>query len=294
MRILLAGASGLIGSELTRLAAGEHDLRRLVRRPPNDDHEIRWDPSTGTVPQSAIDEADAVISLSGANLARLPWTRGYRNEILQSRVSSTSAIARAISMSSSPPSVWVSASAVGFYGNRPGETLTEDADRGTGFLSDIVDAWERATSAAAGSSRVVHARTGLVLARGGALRPLLLTTRLGLGATVGDGRQHWPWISLADEARALLHLATASRLAGAVNLTAPAPATSKEITTALAQALHRPHLLRLPAFALRAGMGRAADALLLADQRVEPTRLLTDGFRFSTPTVPSAMDAVVR
>jgi uncharacterized protein (TIGR01777 family) len=294
MRILLAGASGLIGSEVARLAAGEHDLRRLVRRPPVADDEIQWDPSTGAVPQTAVDDADAVISLSGASLARLPWTRRYRDRILHSRVSTTSALARAIATSSSPPPVWVSASAVGIYGDRPGETLTEDAGAGTGFLTEVVDAWERATSAAAGSTRIVHARTGLVLARGGALTPLLLATRLGLGATIGNGRQHWPWISLVDEARALLHLVTDSRLAGAVNLAGPTPATSKEITTELARALHRPHLLRVPAFALRAGTGMAADALLLPDQRVEPARLLADGFEFSTPTVRSAIETALR
>lgn len=293
MRILLAGATGLIGSEVARRAAETHDVSMLVRRDPTDAREVRWDPARGDLPQTAIDEADAVISLSGASLSRLPWTRGYREEIVQSRVSATSAIARAISASTTPPAVWVSASAVGIYGDRPGETLMEDSARGTGYLSDVVSAWETATNPASGSTRIVHARTGLVLAGGGALKPLLLTTRLGLGATVGTGRQAWPWISLEDEARALLHLATSSRLSGAVNLVGPAPATSKDVTTALARALHRPHLFRLPAFALRAGMGLAADELLLADQRVEPVRLRADGFVWRRPTLEDAVAAAL-
>ncbi|WP_460784958.1 TIGR01777 family oxidoreductase [Microbacterium tumbae] len=293
MRILLAGASGLIGSEVARHAAGDHEVRALVRRAPSRDHEARWDPADGEIPQRAVDEADAVISLSGASLSRLPWTRGYREEILRSRVTATTTIARAIAASRTPPSVWVSASAVGIYGDRQGETLSESAPRGSGYLSDVVAAWEASTAAAAGSTRIVHARTGLVLAGSGALKPLLLTARLGLGATVGNGRQHWPWISLEDEARAILHLATASRLSGPVNLTGPATAISKDVTTALARAVHRPHLFRLPAFALRAAMGRAADELLLADQRVEPARLRADGFAWRTPTVEDAVAAAL-
>ncbi|MGW8481905.1 TIGR01777 family oxidoreductase [Microbacterium sp. NPDC055903] len=293
MKILLAGASGLIGTEVARRAAEEHEVQTLVRRAPAGAHELRWDPETGEIPQRAIDEADAVISLSGASLSRLPWTKSYRAEILRSRVAGTAAIATAIAASPTPPSAWVSASAVGIYGGRPGETLSEEADAGTGFLADVVSAWEAATLGAEKRTRVVHARTGLVLAGGGALKPLLLTTRLGLGATVGDGRQHWPWISLADEARALLHLATGSQLAGAVNLTGPAPATSKAVTTALARALHRPHLFRLPAFALRAGMGLAADELLLADQRVEPARLRADGFAWQVTSVEDAVAAAL-
>ncbi len=290
MRILLAGATGLIGSEVARIAAEEHEVTMLVRRAPTRPREVQWDPANGDLPQAAIDAADAVISLSGASLSRLPWTRGYRQEILASRVSATSTIARAITASTTPPAAWVSASAVGIYGDRPGETLNDDAIRGTGYLADVVSAWEQAAVA---DTRVVHARTGLVLAGAGALKPLMLTTRLGLGATVGDGRQHWPWISLLDEARAMLHLATASELAGPVNLVGPETASSKDVTTALARALRRPHVFRLPAFALRAGMGPAADELLLADQRVEPERLRADGFAWRFTTVADAVDAAL-
>lgn len=294
MRILLAGASGMIGSEVSRRATPEHEVRTLVRRPDLGRTEYRWDPTVGLLPPEAVEWADAVISLSGASLSRLPWTRAYRAEILRSRTDATSTIARAIAASAQPPSVWVSASAVGFYGDRPGEELSEDSARGTGYLADVVGAWEQATASAAGSTRIVHARTGLVLAREGALKPLILTTRLGLGAAVGNGRQSWPWIGLADEARAMLHLVAHSTISGPVNLVGPTPATSNEITVALARQLRRPHLFRLPRFALKAAMGVAAQELLLADQNVRPHALLQDGFTFIDQTVPDAVAAALR
>ena len=293
MRILLIGASGLIGSATASLARRAHEVRTLVRRDPVDATEHRWDPASGSAPAEPIAWADAVISLSGASLSHLPWTARYRDEILRSRVQATSTLARAIAESDAPPDAWVSASAVGIYGDRPGSELDEDAGRGSGFLADVVSAWEEATRPAETRTRVVHARTGLVLAAGGALAPLMLTTRLGLGATVGDGTQHWPWIALEDEARALLHLATESTLDGAVNLVAPASSTSSEVTRALARAMHRPHLVRLPTFALRAGMGTAAEELLLADQRAVPERLLQDGFVFRCTTVDAAIAAAL-
>ena len=292
MKILLAGASGLIGSEVARRAAGIHEVHRLVRRAPADATEHRWDPAERSIPAEVIEWADAVISLSGASLARLPWTQRYREEILQSRVQATATIAEAISHADAAPASWVSASAVGIYGDRPGEILAEGSPRGSGFLADVVDEWESATRPARTRSRVVNARTGLVLAREGALQPLILATRIGFGATVGTGRQHWPWIALADEARALLHLATASSLDGPVNLAGPQRARSKDITAALAGSLHRPHLLRLPEFVLKTAMGLAAEELLLADQAVDAHTLLEDGFVFEAPTVIEALAAL--
>lgn len=291
MRILLVGASGLIGTAVTHRADGAHDVRRLVRRVPHSDSEYRWDPASGVLPPEALEWADAVISLSGASLSRLPWTSRYRAEIRRSRVQTTEAIARGIAAAASPPAAWVSASAVGFYGDRPAETLTEESAGGTGFLADVVGEWEAATDAAHPHTRVVNARTGLVLA--GALRPLLITTRLGLGAQVGDGRQHWPWIGLDDEARALLHLATDSATSGPVNLVAPTRSTARDVSRALARGMHRPHLFVLPRFVLRAALGRAADELLLADQAVEPRVLLTDGFTFEQPTIDEGVRALL-
>ncbi|WP_324649840.1 TIGR01777 family oxidoreductase [Georgenia sp. H159] len=294
MRTLVAGASGLIGTALRdELSADGHEVRTLVRRESRDVTEYQWQPADGQLPGEAVEWADGVVSLSGAPLGRLPWTRGYRREIYLSRVSATRTIARAIAAAANPPAVWVSGSAVGFYGDRPGEVLTEDAGPGEGFLAGVVTRWEAATAPADPVTRVVHVRTGLVMADGGALAPLQLATRLGAGSTIGNGRQQWPWISLEDEARAIVHLLAHSGLAGPVNLAGPEPATSAEVTRALARELGRPHLFRLPAWLLRLVMGEPAEEMLLPDQFVVPARLQGDGFAFRHPTVEEAVAAAL-
>lgn len=295
MRILVSGASGFIGTALQgALAADGHEVRTLVRCEPRDHTEYRWQPADGQIPAESVEWADGVVSLSGADMGRLPWTRSYRREIYLSRVSATRTIARAIASSEQPPEVWVSGSATGFYGDRPGEVLTEESPAGEGFLAGVVTRWEAATAPADPVTRVVHARTGIVIARGGALAPLQLATRLGAGSTIGTGRQQWPWISLEDEARAIVHLLAHSALSGPVNLTAPEPATSADVTRALARELHRPHLFRLPAWLLRLVLGEPADEVLLPDQLVVPARLQADGFRFRHPTVQEAAAAAFR
>ena len=294
MKVLIAGASGLIGTALAQtLRDGGHEVRTLVRRPPRNVAEYSWQPDEGTLAPEPIAWADGVVSLSGAALGRLPWTAGYRRTLYRSRVDSTRTLATAIAASPEPPSVWVSGSAVGYYGDRPGEPLTEDAAPGDGFLAGLVSRWEEATAAARPRTRVVTARTGIVLAQGGALQPLFLTTRLGAGARIGTGRQRWPWISLTDEARAIVHLLTGSDLAGPVNLAAPHPASAADITRELARAMRRPHLLRLPARLLELVMGEPAEELLLADQHVVPRRLLDDGFDFQQPDLSEAITAAL-
>ncbi|QIK84102.1 TIGR01777 family oxidoreductase [Sanguibacter sp. HDW7] len=294
MRVLVAGASGMIGTRLVaRLRADGHDVRALVRREPRTADERRWDPEAGKVPDDEVATCDALVNLAGAPLARLPWTNARRAGILESRVLTTTLLADAVAESPSPPSVWLNASAVGIYGDRPGERLTEASARGTGFLADVVDAWEGATAGATEATRVVLARTGLVLGPGGALAPLRLATRLGVGARVGPGRQGWPWISLADEIGAMVHLLTSSQLAGPVNLVGLATATSEDVTRSLARALHRPHLLVLPRPVLRLALQDAADDLLLADQAVVPERLLADGFVHAHRDVRSAVEAAL-
>lgn len=292
MRVLLAGASGPIGAALAQeLDRGGHEVRRLVRREPRDVTEYEWRPAEGQIPAEAVEWADGVVSLSGAPLGRLPWTRSYRREIYDSRVSATRTIARAVEHASAPPSVWVSGSATGFYGDRPGEVLTEDATAGEGFLAGVVLRWERATARADDVTRVVHARTGVVMTQGGALGPLALATRLGAGSTVGTGRHRLPWISLPDEARAIVHLLERSELSGPVNLTGPEPAQWDDMTRTLARALRRPHLFRLPAWLLRLVMGEVAEEMLLPDQHIVPERLLADGFEFRHRTVQDAVVA---
>lgn len=292
-RYLVAGASGLIGSALVRRLRETDGHVRTLTRGQAGGSAYSWDPARGTIDPAALEWADSVISLNGASLSRLPWTASYRRQILRSRVDSAATIARAIAVADSPPRVWVSASAVGIYGSRPGETLTEESARGTGFLADVVQAWEAATGPAARVARVVLARTGIVLAPDGALRPLVLAARLGLGGDVGGGQQHWPWIALADEVSALAHLAGDSALAGPVNLVAPQPATAGDITREVARQLHRPHWAPMPAPVLRAAMGAAANELLLADQLVRPVRLEADGFRFTQPELAGAVAAAL-
>ncbi|MCU1635468.1 MAG: Nucleoside-diphosphate sugar epimerase [Cryobacterium sp.] len=290
MRVLISGGSGLIGSALRRqLKAAGHAALMLVRREPRSPDEFRWDPATLTVDVTLLDDVDAVVNLSGASLARLPWTPGYRRAILQSRVQATRTLTDALGRATNPASVLLNASAVGFYGNRPGEQLTEASSAGTGFLPSVVANWEREAALAPEPTRVVMVRTGLVLARDGALRPLLPLTRLGLAGPLGTGRQHWAWISLHDEAAAIVHLLT-STLSGPVNLVGPTPATADDVIKGLADSLHRPYRLRVPAPLVELALQDAGKELLLADQQVTPTKLHDDGFRFAHETPAAAIE----
>ena len=293
MRVLVAGASGLIGTELVgRLRAEGHDVLRLVRREPRSSGERSWAPSARTIDIGLLDEADAVVNLSGASLNRLPWTKAHRRRILASRLEATATLADAMRQSASPPAVFVSGSAVGYYGDRPGQTLTESSAKGSGFLSDVVEAWETAAHLAPQETRVVTVRTGVVIGRGGAMAPLLPLAKAGLVGPIAGGRQHWPWVSLRDEAAAIVHLLT-STLAGPVNVVGPEPATAGEVLRALATAVHRPYGLPLPRPVVSLGLGEAGRELLLADQRVLPQRLLDDGFVFQDATVQDAMAQLV-
>jgi len=294
MRVLISGASGLIGSELSlQLGVAGHDVRRLVRREATRHGEFRWDPAALSLDPAALDGVDAVVNLSGASLARLPWTPGYRKEILRSRVQATRTLTDAVQRSSTPPGVLLNGSAVGVYGNRPGETVDEASTPGTDFLARVVETWEREAARASETTRVVMLRTGLVLAKGGALKPLLPITRLGLSGPLGAGTQHWPWVSLHDEAAAIVHLLT-STLSGPVNIVGPTPATANEVMGSLARRLNRPFRIPVPQTVLTLLLQDAARQLLLADQNVSSRLLQEDGFTFMHATAGSALDWMLR
>ncbi|WP_104083019.1 TIGR01777 family oxidoreductase [Cryobacterium sp. Y11] len=294
MRVLIAGASGLIGRELGRqLAAAGHTPVRLVRRAALGHNEIRWDPAALVLDPSVLDNVDAVVNLSGASLARLPWTSGYRKEILQSRLHATRTLTDALRRASSPPTVLLNGSAVGIYGNRPAEVLSEASAHGTDFLAEVVTRWEVEAQLAPEPTRVVALRTGLVLAKGGALKPLLPLAKLGLAGPLGGGTQHWAWVSLHDEAAAIVHLLT-STLSGPVNLVGPTPATANDIISTLAAALHRPFRLPVPRAMLTLLLQDAARQLLLADQQVSSGKLQDDGFEFAHRTPATAIDWMLR
>lgn len=290
MRVLISGASGLIGSELVaRLTARGDDVTRLVRRETRSPDEIHWDAMT--LDPGVVDEVDAVVNLSGATVGRIPWTPAYRRTLLQSRVQPTVALAEAIVAAARPPQVFVSGSAVGIYGNRPGEVLDESSATGEGFFPDLVRAWEAASAIAAGATRVANPRTAVVISHdGGAMTPIRLLTSVGLGAGFGSGEQVWPWISLHDEVSALMHLMF-SKLSGPVNLAGPTRATSDEITEAFARVMHRPHLLRVPTFGVKL-LGEAGTRLLLDDANVVPAKLTADGFVWTQPTITDAVRAI--
>ncbi len=267
---------------------------RLVRGPATGADEVSWDPSTAHLDPQVLVGADAVVNLSGASLAKLPWTRSYRRAILSSRVTATTAIVGALhecARGGEPVGVLLSASAVGVYGSRPGETLTEDSAPGGGFLAEVVRTWEATAMTAPAETRVVLARTGLVVGPEGATAPLRTLARFGLAGPLGGGRQHWPWVALDDEVAALVHLID-SPVAGPVNIVGPEAATAGEVIRAVAEHAHRPYWLPAPTFAISAALGDAGRELLLSDQRIEPGVLTGDGFAFLYRTADEAVAAV--
>jgi uncharacterized protein len=297
MDVAVTGASGLIGRALIdRLRRQGHAVRRLVRGDgapaPGD---VRWDPASGDIDLAGLQGIDGVVHLAGAGVGDHRWTDDYRQAILQSRIDGTRTIVRAITQLDPPPSVLVSASAVGYYGDRGEELLTESSTSGEGFLAEVCRQWEaEALPAADGGVRVVTTRSGIVLSpHGGALGRLLPLVRLGLGGPLGSGRQWWSWITLDDEVRAMIFLLT-SDVSGPVNLTAPQPARQSELVRALAQRAHRPSFLPTPSLAIRVILGDMANDMVLASQRALPAQLDQAGFEFSHDDLDAAATWVMR
>lgn len=291
--IIVSGSSGLVGSALVRsLRADDIGVTRLVRHEPRAADEVRWDPEQPLDP-AALAGASVVVNLNGASIGRLPWTAGYRQQLVDSRIQSTGTLAAAIRELGSAAPHFVSASAVGYYGDRPGERLTEAAGPGDTFLAELSADWEAAALSAGPDAKVALLRTAPILHPRGVLKPLVLLTKLGVSGPLGGGTQVWPWISLTDEVRAIRHVID-RRLTGPVNLTGPDPASANEIGRAIASELRRPYLVPAPKWALRLALGRdAADSLLLSDANVAPEALLESGFVFEHPTAQRAVTAAL-
>lgn len=289
MQIVISGASGLIGNALTRSLRGNgHNVLTLVRRPPASVSEIRWDPSAGVLDAAALKGADAIINLSGAGIGDRLWTRARIRELSVSRVLSTQTLVKVMEEMELPPSVFISQSASGFYGDAGAAILDEESPVGSGVLAELCLEWEAAANEAPPGVRVITPRTGVVLSpAGGALGKLLPLLRLGLGGPLGNGRQFWPWVTLPDVVSAFSFFLGAP-LAGPVNLAAPQSAQLQSLISHLASALHRPALLKVPAPVLRLGMGKLADELLLASQRLDPVVLTSAGFQWQHPSLTAA------
>jgi uncharacterized protein (TIGR01777 family) len=297
MKILITGASGLIGRALSStLKAQGHTIVSAVRREPRRNDEVQWDPKSGTMAASAFDGIDAVVHLAGAGIGDKRWTNDYKMEILESRTNGTALLANTMAALATKPQVFISGSAIGIYGARADEELSETATIGNGFLADVCRDWEAAAEpATAAGIRTVFIRTGIVLSpEGGALKKQLPLFKLGLGGKFGNGKQWQSWISITDEVNAIVHLLTSS-LSGPVNLTAPTPVTNSEFTQVLSKVVSRPAILPIPSFGPKLLLGsELADALLFTGQRVTPNALLADGFVFSHPTLDAALRALLK
>ncbi|MCB5275213.1 Epimerase family protein [Arthrobacter sp. SO5] len=289
MRIIMAGASGLIGTALSStLRSAGHDVGTLVRRSPASSAEFRWDPAKGRIDDAALRGADAVINLSGAGIGDRPWTSARISELRDSRLGATRTLTAAMGRLETPPAVFLSQSGSGYYGSAGPQVLRENAPAGTGVLAGICADWEAAAHEAPAGVRVVTPRTGVVLSRsGGALGRLMPLLRLGVGGPLGNGRQYWPWVTLPDVAGAFAFL-LAAPVSGPVNLCAPESADVNSLIAQLAGALHRPAVLRVPAPVLRLVIGKLADELLLASQRMEPAVLSAAGFEWQHPSLAQA------
>jgi hypothetical protein len=294
MRVAVSGSTGLVGSEVvTVLSAGGHDVVRLVRRAPAPGEKaVRWDPEKGEVDAAGLEGLDAVVHLAGENVGSGRWTAARKAAIRDSRVKGTRLLCEALAGLARPPETLVCASAVGYYGDRGEEVLTEESPPGAGFLPEVCREWEAASGPAARKGiRVVALRFGMVLSpKGGALSRMLPLFRAGLGGVIGGGRQYVSWVALDDLPNIILHTLQRGDLRGPVNAVAPRPVTNREFTEALGKALSRPTPLPVPAFALRLAVGgEMADALLLSSARVVPKRLIDTGYTFLSPELEPAL-----
>jgi uncharacterized protein (TIGR01777 family) len=298
MKILISGSHGLVGSALARSCVEEgHEVVRLVRHEASlSAPEIEWHPNQGRIDPQRLEGFDAVIHLAGESIASGRWNEEKKRTIRESRTKGTLLLSETLAQLSKPPSVFISASAIGYYGNRGDELLTETSPPGNDFLSSVCVEWEHATRPASEKGiRTVLARFGIILDRnGGALAKMLTPFRMGVGGRVGDGRQWMSWIALDDVVGALKFLSRDAAVSGPVNFVAPRPETNADFTRTLGRVLSRPTIFPMPAFAARLAFGEMADALLLSSQKVEPTVLENRGFAFYWPRLEPALEHLLR
>jgi uncharacterized protein (TIGR01777 family) len=299
VKIAVTGASGLIGGALLpALRADGHEVIQLVRRTPRTAEEHRWDPQHHRIDPALLADVGAVINLAGAPIRPRPFTSGYKQRLVNSRLDATRTVSAAMAAAAAADPdrrrVLLSASAVGFYGDTGSRTVTEQDPAGSDFLAQLCAQWEGATAAAeAAGIRVAHLRSGLVLDRSAMLMQVLGPIfRLGLGGRMGNGRQYWPWISLVDEIGAIRHLLSAD-VAGPVNLTGPTPVTNAEFTSEVGRQLHRPTVLPVPSFALKLALGEFGRSSVVGGQRALPVRLQESGYEFTHEDLPSALRAAL-
>lgn len=296
MRVLVSGSTGFLGSAVCAALANAGDrvvrlVRRPARRPARGTDEVSWDPAAGSLDSAALEGLDAVVHLAGENIATRRWSAAQKERIRSSRVRGTELLARALLACARPPRAWVGFSAIGYYGDRGDQVMTEASAPGSDFLATTCLQWEAAAQPlAAHGVRVALLRCGVVLAaHGGALHRMLKPFRLGLGGVLGSGRQYVSWIALEDVVAIVRRMLSDAGCAGVYNATAPHPVTNRELTRALGRALHRPTVLPVPAFAVRLLFGEMGEALLLSSTRVVPARLLASGHEFRWPEIEGAL-----
>ncbi|HJU91361.1 MAG TPA: TIGR01777 family oxidoreductase [Pyrinomonadaceae bacterium] len=297
MKILVSGSHGLVGKALLKsLTTDGHEVLRLVRHEPIvGDPEIWWDPSEGRIDAQRLEGHDVVVHLAGESIASGRWTREKKRSILESRVKGTLLLSESLARLSRPPSVFLSASAIGYYGDRDDELLTEESAPGNDFLAGVCKEWEGATAPVVEKGiRTVHTRFGIILDdEGGALAKMLTPFRMGIGGRVGSGKQWMSWIALEDVINGLKFLMRETSTRGPVNFVAPNPVTNAEFTKTLGRVLSKPTIFPIPEFGARLAFGEMADALLLSSQRVEPSVLKNRGFEFRWSTLESALKSIL-
>jgi uncharacterized protein (TIGR01777 family) len=297
MKILISGSHGLVGTALIQALESEgYDIFRLVRYAPHSETEIEWSPDRYSIALARLEGFDAVVHLAGESIAEGRWTDEKKKRIRESRVKGTRLLGDALANLSQPPKTFVCASAIGYYGDRGDELLTEKSAPGKDFLSDVCVEWEKATALASEKGiRVVNCRFGIILdAKGGALKKMLPPFRMGVGGKIGSGKQWMSWIALDDVVRGIKFALANDSIRGPVNFVAPAPVTNARFTKTLGKVLSRPTLFPIPAFGVRLLFGEMADALLLSSQRVAPTVLQTSNFLFQYSQLDSALRQVLK